>query len=99
VLTAASGGPAPIYFFGEIFNINNIDDKIGQVIVTLTLQVRWQDFRLKFLNLSPNPDLNTLTPAEYDSIWQPDVFFKGQFHERKYFGVFSLPFRESDNVR
>jgi hypothetical protein len=84
VLTAASGGPAPVYFFGEIFNINNIDDKIGQVIVTLTLQIQWQDFRLNFLNLSPNPDLNTLSPAEYESIWQPDVFFKGQAHEKNY---------------
>ncbi len=89
MLTAASGGPAPVYFFGEIFNINNIDDKIGQVIVTLTLQIQWQDFRLNFLNLSPNPDLNTLSPAEYESIWQPDVFFKGQAHERmrKYVGI------------
>jgi hypothetical protein len=77
VLTAASGSSAPITFFGEIVNINNIDDKIGQVTVTLSLQIQWNDFRLTFLNLNPNPILNTLSLAEYESIWQPDVIFKG----------------------
>jgi hypothetical protein len=84
VLTAASGSPAPITFFGEIFNINDIDDKIGQVTVTLSLQIQWNDFRLTFLNLNPNPVLNMLSPAEYESIWQPDVIYKGQAHEREY---------------
>jgi hypothetical protein len=80
----ASGGPAPVTFFGEIFNINNIDDKTGQVTITLTLQIQWNDFRLRFLNLSPNQDLNALSLAEFKSIWQPDVIFKGQAHKRKY---------------
>jgi hypothetical protein len=84
VLTVASGSPAPITFFGEIININDIDDKIGQVTVTLSLQIQWNDFRLTFLNLNPDPILNTLSPAEYESIWQPDVIFKGQAHKRKY---------------
>jgi hypothetical protein len=84
VLTVASGSPAPITFFGEIININNIDDKIGQVTVTLSLEIQWNDFRLTFLNLNPDPILNTLSPAEYESIWQPDVIFKGQAHKRKY---------------
>jgi len=47
------------------------------------LQVKWQDFRLNFLNLNPNTDLNTMSPTEYASIWQPAVFFKGQSHEAK----------------
>jgi hypothetical protein len=84
VLTAASGSPAPITFFVEIFNINDIDDKIGQVTVTLSLQIQWNDIRLTFLNLNPNPDLNMLSPAEYESIWQPDVIFKEEAHEREY---------------
>jgi hypothetical protein len=84
VLTAASGNPAPITFFVEIFNINDIDDKIGQVTVTLSLQIQWNDIRLTFLNLNPNPDLNMLSPAEYESIWQPDVIFKEQAHDREY---------------
>ena len=78
VLTAASGEPANVTFFAEIFNINNIDDKSGQVVVTLTLELRWNDFRLNFLNLNQNNDLNTLNGSEYLSIWQPDVFFKNK---------------------
>jgi hypothetical protein len=78
VLTAASGGRASVSFFAEVLNINNIDDKAGQLSVTLTLRVRWQDFRLNFLNLNPNTDLNKLSKEEYDSIWQPDVFFKNK---------------------
>jgi hypothetical protein len=77
VLKEASDGPTPLTFFGEIFNINDIDDKTGYVTVTLTFHIQWNDFRLKFINLNPNPDLNMLTPEEYGSIWQPDVIFKG----------------------
>jgi hypothetical protein len=76
VLTSASGGFANITFFLEILNINNIDDKTGQVVLTLTIDLKWNDFRLNFINLNQNQDLNTLSTEEYNSIWKPDVFFK-----------------------
>jgi Neurotransmitter-gated ion-channel ligand binding domain len=78
VLTSQSGGFANITFFVEILNINNIDDKSGQVVLTLTIDLLWYDFRLIFLNLNRNQELNILSPEEYKSIWKPDVFFKNK---------------------
>ena len=45
------------------------------MILKLKLTVYWTDTELKYFDLKPNGDMNTLTPSEIEQIWIPTLLF------------------------
>jgi len=53
VLISASGGIADVNFSAE-GQIQDLDENSGTILLNLAVSIEWYDFRLTFLNLSPN---------------------------------------------
>ena len=54
ILTSDSGGPASVVFSVVVAGFGDIDDNSGTLSLNLEVSIEWFDFRLNFLNLSPN---------------------------------------------
>ena len=54
ILTSASGGLAAVVFSVIVAGFGDIDDNAGTVSLNLEVSIEWFDFRLNYLNLSPN---------------------------------------------
>ena len=54
ILTSAKGGLAPVVFSAIVVGFGDIDDSAGTVSLNLAVSIEWYDFRLIYMNLSPN---------------------------------------------
>ena len=58
-----------------IYNVLELDEVRSVMILKLKLTVYWTDTELKYFDLKPNGDMNTLTPSEIEQIWIPTLLF------------------------
>jgi hypothetical protein len=54
IITSPSGGQATVVFSATVAGFGGIDDSAGTVSLNLAVSIEWYDFRLTYLNLSPN---------------------------------------------
>jgi hypothetical protein len=54
ILTSPSGGLAEVDFSTVVANLADLDENMETVTLNLIVSIQWYDFRLTFLNLSPN---------------------------------------------
>jgi hypothetical protein len=54
ILKSLNGSRAPVVFSATVAGFGDIDDNAGAVSLNLLVSIEWYDFRLIFLNLSPN---------------------------------------------
>jgi hypothetical protein len=54
ILTSPNGSLAPVVFSATVSGLGGIDDNAGTVSLNFAVSIEWYDFRLVFLNLSPN---------------------------------------------
>jgi hypothetical protein len=54
ILTAESGELAQVDISIVVFDMPDLDENMGTLTLNLAVSIQWYDFRLTFLNLSPN---------------------------------------------
>jgi hypothetical protein len=54
ILTVSSGGLAKVDISTVVTNMPDLDENMDTVTLNLIVSIQWYDFRLTFLNLSPN---------------------------------------------
>lgn len=62
-----------IFMNVSILDIPYIDTYEMKFTVSFILRLRWQDFRLVFLNLNENHDLNLIRKEDKDALWTPEI--------------------------
>ena len=70
------GKPLTIKMFLDIISFPAIKTEDLTIEVSLRLSLRWNDMRLRYINLKKERSLNTLTSENLKRIWIPSVFFR-----------------------
>lgn len=73
------GDPIELDSTVEILRFVTISDVNRVVRLELNVEITWQDYRLKFLNLKDVFEWNRLTAKESDMIWRPKLEFPNVF--------------------
>lgn len=69
------GDPLHILFLIDLIAFPSIVTQDLIYVTTLSLNLRWKDIRLNYLNLHDDRTLNLLSRESVASIWTPRVFF------------------------
>ena len=70
-----SGSPTVVYMNISILALPSIEVMNLKFTVDFYLNLRWNDFRINFLDLNTNTILNSLSLKDLDSIWVPKLGF------------------------
>lgn len=62
-----------IYMNVTILDIPYINTYEMKLAISFILCLRWQDFRLEYLNLNENHALNSLSKEDQDKLWKPNI--------------------------
>jgi hypothetical protein len=48
---------------------------MGRMDVKLNVTMKWYDFRLNYVFLNKDPQLNVLDSQEFNSVWKPELIY------------------------
>ena len=74
----------------SILGIYEVEQRIKTQFI---MNMSWYDFRLELYNMKTNPNLNTLTNEEKNSIWIPVLLFRKFIKNRLEFNLSLIYFK------
>jgi hypothetical protein len=59
----------------HLLDVLNVNINMGRMDVKLNVTMKWYDFRLNYVFLNKDPQLNVLDSQEFNSVWKPELIY------------------------
>ena len=100
VPVSETGEPCIAYINISINTIPDINTKMVRITADFTINLKWHDLRLKFLNLDHSYVKNRMTEKDMETIWKPKLAFTNSLHSENPIGpMIGMLIREDNPLK